>query len=69
MSARWDPDESCRPNIDDAPVFYPTVEVIFSFKSKDLKSTFSSLSQYFFLATLRIYDVPFIRSLKTHLPI
>ncbi|PPD68596.1 hypothetical protein GOBAR_DD34518 [Gossypium barbadense] len=26
VSARWDPDEPCRPNIDDAPVFYPTIE-------------------------------------------
>lgn len=26
VSARWDPDEACRPNIDGAPVFYPTVE-------------------------------------------
>ncbi|KAE8655311.1 Lysine-specific demethylase JMJ18 [Hibiscus syriacus] len=26
VSARWDPDEACRPSIDDAPVFYPTVE-------------------------------------------
>ncbi|XP_022716483.1 LOW QUALITY PROTEIN: lysine-specific demethylase JMJ15-like [Durio zibethinus] len=26
VSARWDPDEACRPTIDDAPVFYPTVE-------------------------------------------
>ncbi|KAE8664573.1 Lysine-specific demethylase JMJ15 [Hibiscus syriacus] len=26
VSARWDPDEACRPKIDDAPVFYPTVE-------------------------------------------
>ncbi|KAE8673422.1 Lysine-specific demethylase JMJ18 [Hibiscus syriacus] len=26
VSARWDPDEPYRPEIDDAPVFYPTVE-------------------------------------------
>ncbi|XWS17995.1 hypothetical protein CRYUN_Cryun32bG0004100 [Craigia yunnanensis] len=26
VSARWDPDEACRPTIHDAPVFYPTVE-------------------------------------------
>ncbi|KAK6284975.1 hypothetical protein POUND7_003927 [Theobroma cacao] len=26
VSARWVPDEACRPIIDDAPVFYPTVE-------------------------------------------
>ncbi|KAH1048782.1 hypothetical protein J1N35_039566 [Gossypium stocksii] len=26
LSTRWDPDEPCRPNIDDAPVFYPTIE-------------------------------------------
>ncbi|XP_062012499.1 lysine-specific demethylase JMJ14-like [Rosa rugosa] len=26
ISARWDPDEACRPVIDDAPVFYPTAE-------------------------------------------
>ncbi|TYJ33657.1 hypothetical protein E1A91_A05G118200v1 [Gossypium mustelinum] len=26
VSARWGPDEACRPTIDDAPVFYPTVE-------------------------------------------
>ncbi|KAK9937036.1 hypothetical protein M0R45_013853 [Rubus argutus] len=26
VSARWDPDEACRPVIDDAPVFYPTAE-------------------------------------------
>ncbi|XP_022142392.1 lysine-specific demethylase JMJ18-like isoform X2 [Momordica charantia] len=26
ISARWDPDEACRPLIDEAPVFYPTVE-------------------------------------------
>ncbi|XVF23073.1 hypothetical protein REPUB_Repub13aG0006500 [Reevesia pubescens] len=26
VSARWDPDAACRPTIDDAPVFYPTVE-------------------------------------------
>ncbi|XVF26314.1 hypothetical protein REPUB_Repub14bG0005600 [Reevesia pubescens] len=26
VSARWDPDEACRPTIDDAPVFYPTIE-------------------------------------------
>ncbi|XWS16682.1 hypothetical protein CRYUN_Cryun34aG0111800 [Craigia yunnanensis] len=25
-SARWDPDKACRPTIDDAPVFYPTLE-------------------------------------------
>lgn len=25
--ARWDPNEACRPVIDDAPVFYPTEEV------------------------------------------
>lgn len=28
ISARWDPDEPCRPTIDDAPVFYPTIEVL-----------------------------------------
>ncbi|KAK9031492.1 hypothetical protein V6N11_032869 [Hibiscus sabdariffa] len=26
VSARWDPDDACRPDIDNAPVFYPTVE-------------------------------------------
>ncbi|KAK8581382.1 hypothetical protein V6N13_144410 [Hibiscus sabdariffa] len=26
VSARWDPNEACRPSVDDAPVFYPTVE-------------------------------------------
>lgn len=26
ISARWDPDEPCRPAIDEAPVFYPTIE-------------------------------------------
>ncbi|KDP34882.1 hypothetical protein JCGZ_09170 [Jatropha curcas] len=26
VTARWVPDEACRPNIDDAPVFYPTVK-------------------------------------------
>ncbi|KAL5838980.1 hypothetical protein ACOSQ4_011588 [Xanthoceras sorbifolium] len=26
VSARWDPAEACRPIIDEAPVFYPTVE-------------------------------------------
>ncbi|XP_008459113.1 lysine-specific demethylase JMJ18-like isoform X2 [Cucumis melo] len=26
ISARWDPDEACRPLVDEAPVFYPTVE-------------------------------------------
>ncbi|KAK9223476.1 hypothetical protein WN944_011920 [Citrus x changshan-huyou] len=26
ISARWDPAEACRPIIDEAPVFYPTVE-------------------------------------------
>ncbi|XVE89402.1 hypothetical protein DITRI_Ditri19aG0198700 [Diplodiscus trichospermus] len=26
VSTRWDPDEACRPAIDDAPVFYPTIE-------------------------------------------
>lgn len=25
-TARWDPDEACRPIIDEAPVFYPTLE-------------------------------------------
>lgn len=28
ISARWDPDEACRPLVDEAPVFYPTVEVM-----------------------------------------
>lgn len=27
ISARWVPDEACRPAIEEAPVFYPTVEV------------------------------------------
>lgn len=27
--ARWDPEEACRPVIDDAPIFYPTEEVYF----------------------------------------
>lgn len=27
ISARWVPDEACRPTIEEAPVFYPTVEV------------------------------------------
>ncbi|XP_011659340.1 lysine-specific demethylase JMJ18 isoform X2 [Cucumis sativus] len=26
ISARWDPNEACRPLVDEAPVFYPTVE-------------------------------------------
>ncbi|XP_050368542.1 lysine-specific demethylase JMJ14-like [Argentina anserina] len=26
IAPRWDPEEACRPVIDDAPVFYPTVE-------------------------------------------
>ncbi|KAJ6727721.1 LYSINE-SPECIFIC DEMETHYLASE [Salix koriyanagi] len=26
VKARWDPDEACRPIIEDAPVFYPTAE-------------------------------------------
>ncbi|MED6179392.1 hypothetical protein PIB30_000505 [Stylosanthes scabra] len=26
VSARWDPAEACRPMIDEAPVFYPTIE-------------------------------------------
>ncbi|WCJ24422.1 Lysine-specific demethylase JMJ18 [Euphorbia peplus] len=26
VTARWDPSDSCRPAIDEAPVFYPTVE-------------------------------------------
>lgn len=26
ISARWDPAEPCRPIIDEAPVFYPTIE-------------------------------------------
>ncbi|KAM7524778.1 hypothetical protein LguiA_014680 [Lonicera macranthoides] len=26
ISARWNPDEACRPIIDEAPIFYPTVE-------------------------------------------
>ncbi|KAE9602888.1 putative chromatin remodeling & transcription regulator FYR family [Lupinus albus] len=26
ISARWDPAEACRPMIDEAPVFYPTIE-------------------------------------------
>lgn len=29
VTARWDPAEACRPIIDEAPVFYPTVEVFF----------------------------------------
>ncbi|XP_050224190.1 lysine-specific demethylase JMJ18-like [Mercurialis annua] len=26
VTARWDPNEACRPSIDEAPIFYPTVE-------------------------------------------
>ncbi|CAL1361442.1 unnamed protein product [Linum trigynum] len=26
VTARWEPDEPCRPEVNDAPVFYPTVE-------------------------------------------
>ncbi|KAM1213064.1 hypothetical protein PS2_004526 [Malus domestica] len=26
ISARWNPEEACRPDIDEAPVFYPTIE-------------------------------------------
>ncbi|XP_071715250.1 lysine-specific demethylase JMJ18-like isoform X2 [Rutidosis leptorrhynchoides] len=26
VTARWDPSEACRPNVDEAPVFYPTHE-------------------------------------------
>ena len=26
VSTRWGPDEACRPTIDDAPAFYPTLE-------------------------------------------
>ncbi|KVH89410.1 FY-rich, C-terminal [Cynara cardunculus var. scolymus] len=26
ITARWDPSEACRPNIDEAPIFHPTVE-------------------------------------------
>ncbi|KAI3680889.1 hypothetical protein L6452_35668 [Arctium lappa] len=26
ITARWDPSEACRPNVDEAPIFYPTVE-------------------------------------------
>lgn len=28
ISARWDPVEACRPIIEEAPVFYPTIEVL-----------------------------------------
>lgn len=28
VTARWRPEGACRPNIEDAPVFYPTEEVI-----------------------------------------
>lgn len=31
ISARWDPSEACRPIIDEAPVFHPTIEVLFHF--------------------------------------
>ncbi|KAK9055964.1 hypothetical protein SSX86_027051 [Deinandra increscens subsp. villosa] len=26
ITARWDPSEACRPDVDEAPIFYPTVE-------------------------------------------
>lgn len=26
ITARWDPSEACRPDVDDAPIFYPTTE-------------------------------------------
>ncbi|KAJ9565800.1 hypothetical protein OSB04_001766 [Centaurea solstitialis] len=26
ITARWDPSEACRPNVDEAPIFYPTIE-------------------------------------------
>ncbi|CAH1448629.1 unnamed protein product [Lactuca virosa] len=26
ITARWDPSEACRPNVDEAPIFYPTTE-------------------------------------------
>jgi len=28
ISARWDPVGACRPIIEEAPVFYPTIEVL-----------------------------------------
>lgn len=27
VTARWRPEDSCRPDLEDAPVFYPTEEV------------------------------------------
>lgn len=42
--ARWDPDEACRPVIDDAPVFYPTEEVC----------TFLALKQNYFKHLFRV---------------
>ncbi|MCE3050234.1 putative lysine-specific demethylase jmj16, partial [Datura stramonium] len=29
LTARWRPEEACRPDLGDAPVFYPTEEVLF----------------------------------------
>lgn len=27
ITARWDPSEACKPDVDEAPIFYPTAEV------------------------------------------
>jgi histone demethylase JARID1 len=31
VTARWHPDEARRPDLEDAPVFYPSEEVLFIF--------------------------------------
>lgn len=36
VTARWDPVEACRPIIDEAPVFYPTIEVFLLSNGRNL---------------------------------
>lgn len=33
VSARWDPVGACRPIIEEAPVFYPTLEVLVTIRA------------------------------------
>lgn len=62
-SARWNPFAACRPLIDEAPVFYPTFEVLVNYH---YHSILASVVVILYFESI-LFSYSSFRSLKTHL--
>ena len=65
VSARWNPAEACRPIIDEAPIFYPTIEVIIFPNNGDMMSSGGLITSLIMIIILLILsNLSLIRNSK-----